>query len=101
MCTSKSDKICLLAKFGITFSEDLQSYLHGHMMYYGPNTPYFTPSSLFTLICPTLTLNWCVIGCKMLSFLIKVENHLYGHATIIKGIIDPYINQSQYCPHVI
>ncbi len=23
----------------------------------GPNTPYFTPSSLFTLICPTFTLN--------------------------------------------
>ncbi len=26
---------------------------------------------------------------------------LYGHATIIKGIIGPYIGQSQYCPHVI
>ncbi len=26
---------------------------------------------------------------------------LYGHTTIIKGIISPYIDQSQYCPHVI
>ncbi len=45
--------------------------------------------------------NFIKIQAVQMMNVIYGDMTLYGHTTIIKGIIGPYIDQSQYCPHVI